>query len=94
MSKKKVYGGTDLGEAGISTFFAHHECNEYCSSTWRKPRDKTAYYRCRRGSSMVDSSSDALGESTMGNVRPLALLEALVEEDEEEEEEEDSDEEE
>eukprot|EP00171_Calliarthron_tuberculosum_P020506 IDg20506t1 len=38
MLKRGSYGDRDLGMEGIYTFFAHHSCNEYCQSRWRKPR--------------------------------------------------------
>ena len=44
MSISKSYGPTDLGSAGISTFFAYHQCNEYCRSNWRRPRNQTPQY--------------------------------------------------
>jgi len=34
---KRAYGPTDLSEAGISTFFARHKCNQFCKQHWRKP---------------------------------------------------------
>lgn len=46
------YGPTDLGKNGISTFFAHHDCNEFCRSQWRKPRDTRSYYRPTAGTTM------------------------------------------
>lgn len=46
------YGPTDLGSAGISTFFAHHDCNEFCRSDWRKPRDQRSYFRPTAGTTM------------------------------------------
>jgi hypothetical protein len=41
MSPNKQYGPTDLGLEGIDNFFAHHVCNEFCSSRWKKPRSNT-----------------------------------------------------
>ena len=38
------YGPTDLGPDGISTFFYHHQCNEFCSSGWRTPSHRAQYY--------------------------------------------------
>lgn len=37
ISRTKSYGITDLGPEGISNFFAHHDCNEYCRRSWTKP---------------------------------------------------------
>jgi hypothetical protein len=47
-----TFGPTDLGTNGISTFFAHHRCNEFCSLEWRRPRDQRAYFRRTEGSTM------------------------------------------
>jgi hypothetical protein len=52
MSVNKEYGPTDLGSNGISTFFAHHQCNEFCRSEWRKPRNRTPYYSRTAGTTM------------------------------------------
>lgn len=48
-SRRQEYGATDLGPEGISTFFHHHRCNQYCHTNWTVPRDKTAYYRTYKG---------------------------------------------
>ena len=37
MSAERAYGPTDLGQEGIISFFSHHQCNEYCRRSWRKP---------------------------------------------------------
>jgi len=47
-----IFGPTDLGRAGISSFFCRHVCNEYCCSDWQKPRDRTQYYTARQGTTM------------------------------------------
>ena len=52
MSTSRRFGPTDLGAAGISSFFAHHTCNEYCRSEWRKPRNQTPYYTATAGTTM------------------------------------------
>lgn len=36
-SKDESFGATDLGQAGMENFFAHHRCNEFCSRGWLKP---------------------------------------------------------
>jgi hypothetical protein len=38
------YGPTDLGVAGISSFFQTHECNEYCREEWTSPRHTEDYF--------------------------------------------------
>lgn len=37
LSQSQKFGPTDLGPAGISTFFSKHVCNKYCRSGWNKP---------------------------------------------------------
>jgi hypothetical protein len=56
ISSTKEYGPTDLGDQGISTFFANHTCNKYCDSKWMIPHDRTSYFEKRKGSSMVLST--------------------------------------
>jgi hypothetical protein len=53
MSATQEYGPTDLGAAGISTFFARHKCNKYCNSKWMIPHDKRVYFDVQKGSAMV-----------------------------------------
>ena len=52
MSINREYGPTDLGKNGISSFFAHHQCNEFCRSEWRQPRNPTPYYSRTAGTTM------------------------------------------
>ena len=52
MSTNQAFGPTDLGSKGISTFFAHHVCNEYCRGEWRRPRNQTPYYAKTDGTTM------------------------------------------
>jgi len=53
LSRARQYGVTDLGPEGISSFFARHECNEFCKSSWRKPKETCAYFPAQQGTSMV-----------------------------------------
>jgi len=71
MSKEQKYGPTDLGTAGISTFFAHHNCNEYCRSEWRKPRNAQSYYRPTAHTTMENNhvpTRTSRPHMTLGNV--------------------------
>jgi len=52
MSIGREFGPTDLGATGISSFFAHHQCNEFCHSDWCKPRNQTPYYSKTAGTTM------------------------------------------
>ena len=46
------YGVTDLGPEGISNFFHHHRCNEYCREEWTQPRDAARYYKAVKRTTM------------------------------------------
>jgi Alpha-kinase family len=37
MSRRQNRGPGDMGEAGIYKFFASHQCNRFCRSSWIKP---------------------------------------------------------
>lgn len=53
MSTARVYGPTDLGPTGISSFFSYHKCNEYCRSSWIMPRNhRGAVYKPTAGTTM------------------------------------------
>lgn len=52
LSVNREYGPTDLGPDGIANFFAHHQCNEFCRSEWRKPHCTRHYYRLTAGTTM------------------------------------------
>ena len=47
------YGPTDLGTAGILTFFSQHVCNDFCSARWTKPKDARAVLPVVDGTSMT-----------------------------------------
>ena len=53
LSRNREYGVTDLGQAGISTFFSTHVCNEYCKASWNKPADQQRYLPVQAGTSMA-----------------------------------------
>ena len=53
LSRGKLYGVTDLGPRGISTFFSNHRCNEFCNTSWSRPADQTRYHRPQMGTSMA-----------------------------------------
>lgn len=52
-NNSQAYGPTDLGPRGISTFFAHHQCNRFCRSNWGFPADHRAYFPKQQGSTMA-----------------------------------------
>eukprot|EP00956_Cyclotella_meneghiniana_P014028 scaffold20770_cov60-Cyclotella_meneghiniana.AAC.1 len=53
LSRNKMYGVTDLGPEGISSFFSNHVCNEFCKASWSKPTDQRRYFRPQPGTSMM-----------------------------------------
>ncbi len=55
------YGPTDLGINGITSFFAHHKCNEFCRSSWRVPPPR-AQPRVRFAVARGTQSHDGLRE--------------------------------
>lgn len=42
-SVRREFGITDLGEAGIRSFFNNHQCTELCRSTWKKHKSPKNY---------------------------------------------------
>ena len=48
-----TYGPTDLGRDGIITFFAYHDCNEYCMDDWHRPKYRHPILKMKRGTSMI-----------------------------------------
>jgi hypothetical protein len=53
MSETGEFGPTDLGQAGIDTFFSRHKCNQYCSRRgWLRPQNVRAHYAAQQGTSM------------------------------------------
>jgi len=56
LSRDQAYGVTDLGMQGISSFFAQHECNEYCCRSWKKPTNKKQYLYLSQSTTMIKGS--------------------------------------
>lgn len=52
LSPHGIYGVTDLGESGISNFFARHKCNEYCKHYWDKPSNRERTMTAVKGTTM------------------------------------------
>jgi len=79
LSRNRDYGVTDLGAMGISSFFYHHTCNEYCRSNWTRPSNPVEYYEPRMGTSMLRKTvSTALSKPR----HTAAVLPTFEEEDE------------
>jgi hypothetical protein len=58
MSKEEIYGVTDLGLKGTRSFFSQHECNEYCSTKWRRPSKEKCYFNPQAGTVMLKGGTD------------------------------------
>lgn len=56
LSRNRDYGVTDLGPAGISSFFSQHYCNNYCRPSWTKPANPTPYFQPVPGTTMIKRS--------------------------------------
>ncbi|CAI6016854.1 hypothetical protein V2G26_002363 [Clonostachys chloroleuca] len=70
LSRRREYGVTDLGPAGISSFFSQHECNNYCRPNWTQPANPEQYFEPLAGTTMIRRSvSTAL--SRPNNTRDL-----------------------
>ena len=55
-SRNCRYGPTDLGEKGIESFFANHDCNEFCNPHWARPRGRARqWFPQTQGTTMVPS---------------------------------------
>eukprot|EP00980_Cylindrotheca_fusiformis_P007229 scaffold1525_cov142-Cylindrotheca_fusiformis.AAC.29 len=54
-SRRRLYGPTDLGEKGIDSFFANHECNQFCEYHWDRPQMPTQWFERTHGTSMISS---------------------------------------
>jgi hypothetical protein len=50
LSRTRQYG---LGPQGISSFFSHHYCNNYCRPNWTAPANPVEYYRPTPGTTFV-----------------------------------------
>lgn len=61
LSREKVFGKTDLGLKGISTFFSNHRCNAYCQHHWLVPEDRNRYHEMRMGTSMAGVTNSNYG---------------------------------
>jgi hypothetical protein len=52
-SLNRSFGITDLGEDGIRSFFANHDCTGLCRSTWRKHGSPKRYRNVIRGTTYL-----------------------------------------
>jgi len=52
-SVRQAFGSTDIGESGIRSFFANHQCTELCKSTWRRHGSPKQYRRVIMGTTFL-----------------------------------------
>ncbi|KAK3998156.1 kinase-like domain-containing protein [Cladorrhinum sp. PSN332] len=67
LSRTREYGVTDLGPDGISSFFSHHTCNEYCRSSWTAPSNPQPFFRAVPGTSMMRHSISTANSRPRGS---------------------------
>lgn len=84
-SRKRNYGPTDLGEKGIESFFAGHQCNQFChrDGHWTSPRAPRQWFEASSNSSMMRSSSADL-LSTKNRARFTSTLDAIYDDSDDE----------
>ena len=71
LSRSKMYGVTDLGPTGISSFFSNHVCNEFCKQNWARPADQRRYHHPQMGTSMAGTNANQhVPTHRAGGVRP------------------------
>ena len=71
MSRTGVYGATDLGANGISNFFFHHKCNQFCKPHWRKVQAAQSHFNRVPGTTMSMAGPGAGGP--VGSMGTLGL---------------------
>lgn len=83
-SRARNYGPTDLSEKGIESFFANHECNEFCNvgGTWLRPARTRRWFPKTSATSMFSSSVSHTLRSTNHTQFQLGSMGAIVERDE------------
>lgn len=78
-SRRRKYGPTDLGEKGIESFFANHQCNEFCHADglrWSRPRNAKRWFDSNSNTSMLRSSASDLLQ-TQNRARFTATLDPI-----------------
>ena len=66
MSRHQSFGSTDLGPAGISSFFANHVCGRNCDQNWTRPADQWAFFNASSHTTMVPRAPHGQGAYTHG----------------------------
>eukprot|EP00966_Prymnesium_polylepis_P022559 518856-Prymnesium_polylepis.1 len=82
MSARQSFGVTDLGPKGIRNFFARHRCNQFCKSSWTKPRDAKVFYAAVESSTMEERRTAEPSIGRIGFVGLATLASVADSEDE------------
>lgn len=56
-SRDRCFGPTDLSEKGIESFFANHECNQFCRHHWIEPSYPQRWFPSNSSATSMFSSS-------------------------------------
>jgi hypothetical protein len=82
-SRRRNYGPTDLGEKGIESFFANHQCNQFCNANgeqWHLPRyPHQWFYACEQTSMLRSTATNFL--TTQNRARFNANLDPVLDVD-------------
>lgn len=54
LSEERSYGVTDLGAAGIASWFVTHACTDFCRRSWLTPPNPARHYPVRRETTMEE----------------------------------------
>lgn len=85
-SRARSFGPTDLGEKGIESFFANHQCNQFCQN-WSRPHLQRRWFPRNSSCTSMFSSHDAHKLQSSNRTQfQLGGLGNIVEAEEEEEE--------
>ena len=68
MSRTGTYGTTDLGAHGISNFFFHHKCNQFCKAHWKKGQAPRSHFNKVAGTTMMGAGGPvgSMGTGALG----------------------------
>jgi hypothetical protein len=82
-SGSRSYGPTDLSEKGIESFFANHECNQFCNINehWRRPSYPQRWFPKSSATSMFSSSVSYKLQSTDRTQFRLGGMGNIIEEE-------------
>jgi hypothetical protein len=80
-SRTRRFGPPDLGDAGMSTFFARHRCGRFCARAWSRPRNRNVYFPETSGTSMEHSGGHYAHRRPMSYAADYVIVEEEEEDD-------------